>query len=238
MRSITKKYSGSYHLDKAHENPPVTPGEATSRWKSFGKKYKVQDMLMDEQYGLCCYSEIRADLEGLGYHIEHVRPKSSYPTQTFDYTNLAVSALSSDDLNIFKAIKEETFGGHAKLKAYDPALFISCHDADCSRYFAYLSDGFVVASIKLNDFEKARSNYTITLLNLNSPYLVNRRRRWYDELDKLFEDHINKNWSIEHLVEIDLVPSNRLLSQFFSVTRQFFGNVAEQVIMKHLSEYA
>ena len=63
-----------------------------------GHKAKVQDNLLDEQYGLCCYSELRADLEGLGYHIEHLRPKSHYPALTFDYTNLAASALSNDDL--------------------------------------------------------------------------------------------------------------------------------------------
>jgi len=239
MKPIIQKGSGGYHLDKAHTNPPTTADEATSRWNSFrNHKAKVQENLLDEQYGLCCYSEIRADLEGLGYHIEHLRPKSLYPAQTFDYTNLAASALSSNDLTTFKTIKEETFGGHAKLSKFDPALFVSCHDLDCARYFAYLSDGRVVASDNLNNLEKDRANYNIGLLNLNSPYLTNRRRRWYDELDKLIEEHIDKNWSIEHLAAIDLVPSNGRLSQFFSLTRQFFGQVAEQVIQQHLPEIA
>ncbi len=26
-------------------------------------------LLLNEQYHLCCYSEIRADLRGLGYHV-------------------------------------------------------------------------------------------------------------------------------------------------------------------------
>ncbi|EJT4385593.1 TIGR02646 family protein, partial [Salmonella enterica] len=50
-------------------------------------------LLLNEQYHLCCYSEIRADLRGLGYHIEHVENKSQQPGRTFDYQNLAASAL-------------------------------------------------------------------------------------------------------------------------------------------------
>lgn len=234
MKPIIPK-SGGYHLDKAHVNPPITAGEAKSRWDSFKHKAKVQENLLDDQYGLCCYSELRADLEGLGYHIEHLQPKSHYPALTFDYTNLAASALSDDDL---KTIKKETFGGHAKLSKFDSALFISCHDTDCARYFAYLSDGRVVPRDKLNNFEKDRASYTIGLLNLNSPYLVNRRRRWHDELDQLFEEHLDKQWSVEHLAAVDLIPSNKRLSQFFSLTRQFFGHVAEHVIQQQLPELA
>jgi uncharacterized protein (TIGR02646 family) len=230
MKVIIKHSGGSYQLDQANQHPPTTPGEATSRWGSFGNKATVQNLLLDEQYGLCCYSELRADLEGFGYHIEHIRPKSSYPELTFVYTNLAASALSSDNLQI---IKQEAFSGHAKLSAYDPDLFISCRDADCARYFVYLSDGRVVANDSLSNREKDRANYTINLLNLNSPYLVNRRRRWHDELDQLFEEHLEKSWSLEHLVAMDLVPSNRQISQFFSLTRQFFGQFAETVLQQH-----
>jgi uncharacterized protein (TIGR02646 family) len=225
MRFIAKRNSGSYLLGQAHQNPPTTATQATSRWSSFGHKANLLTYLLDEQFGLCCYSELRADLENLGYHIEHIRPKSQYPVQTFDYGNLAASALSNNDIQAFKTINEETFGGHAKLSAYNPILFISCHYANCDRYFAYLSDGRVVASDSLSDFDKQRADYTIGLLNLNSPYLINRRRRWYDELEQFFEEHINKNWRIEDLAAIDLLPTNQRLSQFFSITRQFFGIV-------------
>lgn len=226
MRAITKRNSGGHHLDKAHQNPPTTASEATSRWSSFAYKKTLLDYLLDEQYGLCCYSELRADLEGLDYHIEHVQPKSANPARTFDYRNLAASALNMNDL----ATIEDVFAGHAKQSKYDADLFISCHDSDCVRYFAYLSDGRVVPSNSLSDLEKSRAEYTITLLNLNSPYLVNRRRRWYNELDELFEEHLVKDWSLEHLAAIDLLPTNQKLSQFFSVTRQFFGSVAEKVL--------
>lgn len=235
MKLIALKHSGGTPLNNAHQNPPTTAEQATNRWHSFKDKAFVQNSLLDEQFGLCCYSELRADLEGVGYHIEHIEPKSKYPLRTFDYSNLAASALSSADLE--NRVKDDVFGGHAKKDNYDPNLFISCHDNDCARYFSYLSDGRVVPNDKLSDSEKKRAEDTIRLLNLDSPYLVNRRRNWYDELDTLFEEHADKGWSLEHLASIDLVPTNQQrISQFFSLTRQFFGNVAEQVLTQHAPE--
>lgn len=237
MRLITLKHTGGTKLNNAHQHPPTSDEKATSRWHSFNDKEFVKDSLLEEQFGLCCYSELRADLEGIGYHIEHIEPKSKYPLRTFDYLNLAASALSSADLE--NRAKNDVFGGHAKNNDYDPSLFISCHDKDCARYFSYLSDGRVVPNDKLSDSEKKQANYTITLLNLNSPYLVNRRKNWYDELDALFEEHADKGWSLEHLASIDLVPTKqKRISQFFSLTRQFFGNVAEQVLTQHAPELA
>lgn len=200
MRAIVSNPNGGgYHLDQAHKNPPQNGPQATSRWKSFHHKAEVQNILLADQYGLCCYSELRADLEGLGYHIEHILLKSSFPHRTFDYFNMAASALSSDDPRVV----QEVFGGHApgKQKDYDLDLFVSCHDADCGRYFAYLSDGRVVASNSLDANDVIRAEYTIDLLNLNCAFLINRRRRWFDELVDLFDAHQAKNWSVNDLAE-------------------------------------
>jgi uncharacterized protein (TIGR02646 family) len=232
MRTITSSTGGLFHLDNAHAHPPATADQAKSRWSSFGHKEIVLESLLGDQFGLCCYSELRADLEGLGYHIEHVQPKHRYPECTFDYANLAASVLSSDDLEAFKRIREETFGGHAKLKQYD-AKFISCHDADCARYFAYLSDGRIIPRSGLNQTDTERAEYTINVLNLDCPYLRNRRRRWFDELDQLFAEHQTKNWNLPDLACINLTPTNHKLSAFFSLTRQFFGPIAESVLQQH-----
>jgi hypothetical protein len=77
MRAIQKQGSGGYHLQQAHASPPKTSGEATSRWSSFRHKASVMQYLLNEQNFLCCYSELRADQEGLSYHIEHVENKST-----------------------------------------------------------------------------------------------------------------------------------------------------------------
>lgn len=230
MRAIQKQGNGGFHLNQSHGNPPVNAVQATSRWKSFGYKPTVQSQLLYEQYQLCCYSELRADQEGVGYHIEHIENKSQAPGRTFDYTNLAASALHSDDLA--KIDPGDTFGGHAAAKqaTCNMALFVSCHQVDCRRFFAYLSDGRIVPSKGLVGVETARAQYTIDQLNLNSPYLVNRRRHWWDELAELFVEHEAKGWSLRDLAAIDLVPTNGALSRFFSLTRQLFEGVAEDVL--------
>lgn len=237
MRPIKHQNSGGFYLDNAHSNPPLTGDQARSRWQSFGYKADVLNKLLNDQFGLCCYSELRADHEGLGYHIEHIQPKSLYPARTFDFANLAASALASDDLKKTEIVQEEAFGGHAKLSQYD-AKFISCHEVDCARYFSYLSDGRVIASNDLDQNDTDRANYTINVLNLNCPYLTNRRRRWFDELDQLFQEHQVKNWNLHDLASIDLIPTNHRLNPFFSLTRQFFGQIAESVIQQHTPELA
>ena len=77
MRYVKKPASGGgFHLAQAHASPPQTAAAATSRWGSYRHKAILQGELLEEQYWLCCYTEIRADLLDLGYHIEHVEPKS------------------------------------------------------------------------------------------------------------------------------------------------------------------
>lgn len=235
MRFIRKQGTGGYHLERAHANPPITAHDATTRWNSFGYKPDVLQRLLDEQYQLCCYSELRADEEGLGYHIEHVENKHQNPQRTFEYANLAASALDSTaDLPFFKAQGHELFGGHApcKQREVDLTHFVSCHRSQCPRYFTFLSDGRVVPAMTLNPLEHDRAEYTINVLNLNSPYLVTLRRNWWDELDDLYEEHDTKGWSLLHLAAVNLAPTGNKLYRFFSLTRQFFGPAAEEALQE------
>lgn len=190
--------------------------------------------MLDQQYQLCCYSEIRGDEENIGYHIEHIRPKSTYPEQTFDYYNLTASAIRSNDLSQL----DDRFGGHAKLSDYDEEQFISCLHADCSHYFRYLSDGRIVPSSALepNSGDKEKAVYTIELLNLNSHLLINRRRKWWNELELLMQEHIDEDMSLYHLAAVDLTPRGDQLSPFFSLTRQFFARIAEEVLKENAPE--
>lgn len=238
MRAISKQGSGGYDLGKAHKNPPLTPGYATSRWRKFKPKSVVMDNLLNEQYYLCCYSEFRPDQEGWGYHIEHVENKSQNPARTFDYSNLAASAFDSHTglKQQDKTKPEEVFGGHASGKQANVnlSLFVSCHQPDCARFFAYLpSSGEIVPREELEDADKDKARYTIQLLNLNSPLLVTLRRQWGQELQSLLDEHIQKGWSIEHLAQIYLLPTNGKLNRFFSLTRQFYGQAAENVLKQH-----
>ncbi len=234
MRHITKQGTGGYQLENAHANPPATAEQATTRWKSFNGKEAVTGYLLSAQYHLCAYSEVRADLLNLGTHIEHVEPKSANPARTFDYSNLVLNALSSENLS--QLSRDDVFGGHAKQSEYDAALFISCLQPGSAKYFAYLSNGIVEPSKKLEQIDQVRAQYTIDLLNLNSPYLMNLRQKWIDELEKLIEQHIQDDWSLEHLAALDLVPSAGKLSPFFTATRQRLGKVAEQILANQAPE--
>lgn len=229
MRSILKVGNGGRHLEKSNDSPPTTREEATSRWSSFRKHKSMLSLCLNyEQYGLCAYSEIRPDRVGLGTHIEHIEPKSQNPSRTFDYRNLILSALSSEDMK--SRSKDDVFGGHAKLSVYDSSLFVSCLNPICSQHFVYLLDGRVEPSIKLDQGAQDSAQYTIDLLNLNSPYLVTLRKNWLNELDILIDEHINNNASLEYLAAVDLLPHGEKLSEFFSATRQRFGHVAETIL--------
>ncbi|WP_338524293.1 retron system putative HNH endonuclease [Pseudomonas batumici] len=240
MRMIRKRAEVPRQLIQAHANPPTTHDTATSRWKSFRRHKKpVLDALLVEQYGLCCYSEIRPDRVGLGFHIEHVENKSQHPQRTFDYSNLAACALDSqNDLPALKTQGAEVFGGHAlgKSNGVDITRFISCHQADCSRFFAYLSDGRVVPADGLSPQDEDRARYTIGLLNLNSPYLQDLRQRWWEELDTLIEEHLDQDMDLRCLAGIDLIPIGNDLSPFFSITRNLFGRIAEEVLEQDAPE--
>lgn len=233
MRFVRKRGSGPFQLAQAHSNPPTTKETATSRWKSFNYSAQVQGYLLEEQFSLCCYSEIRPDLVGVGMHIEHVENKSQHPQRTFDYSNLAACALDSrTDLKAFAAQEAEVFGGHAPGKAsgVDFNRFVACHQPDCARFFTYVSDGRVLPADGLSAQEEDRARYTIELLNLNSTYLKDLRFQWWGELEKLVAQHIDQDMSLDCLAGIDLVPINGNLSPFFSMTRQIFASVAERVL--------
>jgi uncharacterized protein (TIGR02646 family) len=232
MRLIRKEPHFYHHaLAMAHQNPPQTSEQANSRWSSFGHKPSLIKELLKEQYYLCAYSEIRTDLLGLGTHIEHIAPKSQNPSRTFDYQNLVACALSDQDLKTIAPA--ERFGGHKKLGGYDAAQFISCLEDNCAHYFVYLSDGRIVPNLNLSPTEQANAQYSIDLLNLNCSFLLNRRKRWLEELDALIDEHLDKNHSLTDLAAIDLLPCSDRLSPFFTATRQRFGRIAEQVLQTY-----
>lgn len=247
MRSIQKSGSaGNHALRSENVHPPTTHQDATRRWSRLRDKDDLlENYLLPEQYGLCCYSELDADREGLGFHIEHLENKSQNPARAFDYSNLAASAFSSDvGLAHASAQGWQVFGGHAPGKQgrpvpVDMVQFVSPLQADSARFFAYLSNGEVEPRSALQgtpDWDRAA--YTIQLLNLNSAYLVSLRRAWWDELDALYQEHLAHQWSVGDLAAVDLLPSQHRLNRFFSLTRTFYGPMADRVLQQHAPHLA
>lgn len=200
MRFIEKTELGSNVLDRQNSRGrPTTMAEAIARWNDFSKKSTVRNKLLPQQKGLCAYTELnikafRATRTATsstdhGCHIEHIKPKSLFPENTFDYDNLVISVLDHLDLQRLKQdafvdespeedlSHRELFGGHAKGNDYDE-VFISPLESNCQGYFLYLEEsGEIVPASELTDEALARAIRTIELLNLNHPYLKNQRRK-------------------------------------------------------------
>jgi len=231
VKYIAKK---KRHLDCVYDEnlaPPTTKDEATRRWSSFSR-HRDYDLLsyalLDEQFGLCAYTEIRPEEHNLGFHIEHVKPKCKFPALTFAYNNLVLSAPSPDDLKnlIIQFSQERTtcFGGHAKLSLFDKKQLLSPLSAKARRdYLLYQSNGKVVPNPnKTCKFQK-RARHTINLLNLNHTMLVVLRKVWIEELSDLIDQHLEDDMCLTSLAKIDLEPTDGKLSNFFTASCQLFG---------------
>lgn len=245
MRYIQKRKHQDPQLQpllKQHSNPPTDSQSVRKHWKKLNNKQAILTVLIDEQYGLCCYGEIRADIYGWDYHIEHVENKSQNPARTFDYTNLLASAFHSDKLGL----SSDVFGGHATGKKsssqpIDMALFISPLEKDCANFFLYTSDGKINPHPNLDDNNKQRASYTINILNLNSAELVTRREQLWIDLEDFFDKNVlsdqdlDVEWGKEAQIQLSF-DSDGKLDSFFSLKRQFFNtfnDTAEIVLQKY-----
>ncbi|NOI41338.1 TIGR02646 family protein [Vibrio sp. 070316B] len=243
MRTI-KKISPCHALAERNKRPPTNHIKATKAWTRFRRhKPSVTRTCYQEQFGLCCYSEISLDnvfsirgldnaelSRALGTHIEHIEPKFRNPRKTFEYTNLILSAI--DDPSKRNLLKVDVFGGHAKQRMYHATSFISPLLNNCSQYFHYEISGRVVPKASLpTQREKAKARLTIYILNLNSPILVEWRKVWLTELSKIIDE--SSIQALEHIAEAELGPTNNLLRPFHSAQKQMFGSIGTRVCAKY-----
>jgi uncharacterized protein (TIGR02646 family) len=228
LRFIKKRRGPSPDcLYDQNASPPVDSSEARRRWSRYDSTV-LSDLLLNEQRFLCAYSEIDLHARQTGFHVEHVKPKSRFPWFCFEYSNLVLSALSSDNLGYFK---DNIFAGHFKGNNFDKKQFLSPLRSRRSReYFLYLSNGKVVANPSMSKRYQIKAEHTINVLNLNAPCLINWRKRWIDELDTAIDEHLEDGMSVYYLACIDLLPKAGRLSEFFSASKQRFGSVAKAVL--------
>lgn len=250
MRHIDKPNNATnVKLEQEIENGnPATSEEATRRWKNFNGKTELSRQLLQQQYGLCCYTELNltdfATEQNMGSHIEHENPKSLLPVETFNYGNLLLCALASEDLKHFPGLQQ--FGGHFKGSKFDAGLFVSPHQANCRDYFIYSSgSGEISPNLALPAGEQQKAQYTIDLLNLNAPFLKAERKQWLEEIEECLEPLIDSSdlQYIELLAETELTPVQRhdaklgytcdQLRKFHSAVRAVFCQLGEQVIQEH-----
>ena len=169
------------YIDKKSEPPEFKAWKSKARktspkWKTLrGKvKQKVNESLLGEQGGLCCYCEIEVNMER--GHIDHLLPQCAHPECVFEYGNLLYSCpeRSKEDMG-----ERDTEGkvpqtcGHAKGNNILP---ITPLDKDCETHFIYTEAGYIFGKTK-------EASETILILNLNgSQRICNRRRNIYEEI--------------------------------------------------------
>jgi len=232
MRRIHKNRIDVGLQREREKGVPLTALEAEKRWRRYRRRHRkemTRSLLLEEQWWLCAYTELALYDFGYGCHIEHIEPKSQNPTRTFDYQNVVVSALDSDSLTRFS--KADRFGGHFKGNDYDPDMFISPLMSDSHRYFEYLSSGRVEPAQNLSVEDQSRANYTINLLNLNAPILVNSRRRWLIEIEDEIERLLEDDSALKHLAECELCDTGGKLREFHSAAKARFGRLGDQVML-------
>lgn len=237
MRWVSKG-GGHFTLSErweVHQHELVAGTAAPDAWSTFRRRAQTRASCLTEQWALCAYSELVLDDGDLGMHLDHVKPKSKFPGQTFEHANLLLSAI--DDIGARGLIRQDVFGGHARGNRYHSHAFIQPLVADCRRYFHYAIDGRMEPRRGLSTRNRRRAAYTIRLMNLNAPALVNRRRRWLEEVEDEIAKLLDDPKALEYFATAELCPTNEKLRPFHSAVRQRFGSVGDRVLARECPEF-
>ena len=218
MRNINQRFF-SKCLKGRRNNPPENTSAAKKAWRRTNKQ-DIRKACYKQQYGLCAYTELSLDDTRLGHHLEHIAPRSDYPERTFLPNNIILSILG--DVQSGNLPANERFGGHHKSEHYSDDWFISPFDEGCTAYFSYKQNGIVEASAGLHLDDQNKASQTITVLNLNADYLVERRN---DSLQAL-KAEINSIQPSELLaLASDLLGvREKKLPEFYSAKQQLFAS--------------
>lgn len=224
-------------LQRRRRNPPETDIAAKKAWRRFNKK-DLRKICYKQQLGLCAYTELSLDDEAMGTHLEHIAPRSRYPSRTFEPSNIVLCAM--DDVFAGTLPDAERFGGHYKLNQYSEDRFISPLQTDCERYFYYCDkSGQVLPNAELNEQEQENTAHTIALLNLNCAFLIERRQACLVNLKQQLADWRSLNNSTpteaenihhsaadtERFITDILAIKNGRLPEFYSAIKQYLQRI-------------
>lgn len=233
MRPVSKG-GGHYALAArwaAHQAELAAGTASKDAWSNFGHRAGTRASCLAEQFSLCAYSEVLLDETDLGMHLDHVKPKSKFPNDTFSHTNLLLSAI--DDIASRRLTAQDVFGGHARGNRYHPEWFIHPLKPDSRRFFHYASDGRIEPRRGLSTRDRRRAAYTIGIMNLNAPILVNRRRRWIEEIEDEIDKLLGEPMALQYFAMTELCPTSGRLRPFHSAVRSRFGALGEAVLAQH-----
>lgn len=204
-------------------------GNPTTAWDNFQGKTKVHEALLPAQNYLCSYCEIELDRSngGIGFHIEHIKPKSLNPALTFEFNNLLISCFNSG--HEIPSSNDDSMPiscGHAKGDGFAPLLFIKPTEYNCENYFFYELDGRIVPNPNLTGLnESQRAEYTIQILNLNCRRLKRERRDMIKAGLEIINDFLDDFDSLSYFINCELEETNNKYRSFITTRRQYFQDL-------------
>ncbi|MEH2071940.1 MAG: retron system putative HNH endonuclease [Nostoc sp.] len=128
----------------------------------------VHDALVKEQGYICCYCGMRITRDTS--HIEHLKPRSAYPSLSLEYKNLIASCQGESE----EPPPVPVHCGHKKKYWYDENLMVSPLKITCADFFQYPASGEIQPTDELA--KKAAAQTTIEKLALNIGKLQNMRK--------------------------------------------------------------
>lgn len=208
-----------------HPSPP--PSLACSKvkyWKNFRYKEEIKKKLLPAQNYLCSYCEIELVLgeKNLGYHIEHIEPKSKNSSRTLDFNNLLISCFEfGSEISSSPNDPKPISCGHAKNNKFDSKLFIKPTDKDCECYFYYELDGLITHHPNLTTDQISKANYTIDLLNLNCRRLIRARSEIISKELEIINNLLDKPNTLSCFAKKELGEIKNKHQSFFTTRRQY-----------------
>lgn len=164
--------------------------EWTPSWEGLSNPQKtdVHNALLQEQGLICCYCGMRITKESS--HIEHLKPRTTYPELALEYYNLLASCQGESE----ELPPEPVHCGHKKGKWYDQHLMVSPLEANCINFFKYNGDGEILPTEDSDKQDAAET--TISKLGINIPKLTAMRREAIDgvllAIDGLTDEEIQQ----------------------------------------------
>jgi uncharacterized protein (TIGR02646 family) len=142
-------------------------------------KRALRDALLAEQGHICCYCGERL----LGHHwpIEHLKPRTTFPGLTFDYSNMLASCPGGEKGPLPRLLHCDKKRGNWN----DDELMVSPLNPDCEGYFVFRSNGTIEPT---DDPEKKRTaRETIKRLGLDIEKLNGYRNKALEAIQDVLD---------------------------------------------------
>lgn len=152
----------------------------------------TEESLFAEQTGQCVYCGRGISLDRhQHYHIEHFRPRSTYPDLQLDYTNIFLSCGPDSDRGTRNTC------GHHKGDWFEEDFHIPPAPESCADRFRFHSSGRIAGD------GSPEADKMIGTLNLNHPELVTERQVLIEALDHALNDGVPPELLVQDFLDMD-----------------------------------